>query len=397
MRRVALSLVLLSVTGLSACGESPSGPRDDLLGFITKTEKVSRRFVYTDEDAKGRKASVEGAILDDFRHKERLSIDGVTAVDSVASDDALAMLVRNPDELVRLVNPTPAPPDADDPLATVDTLGLLRSGAWVLDPAGAPPLDAKPVTDDQGRLKETVGEDPLKDSVEVLTYLRRAISVSAGVILFNEDSPDYKPSEDPFPKPSEETKERRYDVIRPGLPLPQFEGAGAGRSVFPDAQHFRKLSVYVDQDGLIRRVVEQIDPAERLNDVIDRAAGFLKQAGAGEDTIREVRKLRGLPRPQATAAVVEGINLLRDRVGDPPVRLRRMELRFTSLGSKKIDVVLPTEFQEGRLDVLRNRGRTAGKADAPDQPGGEASGGGAAPEPPSSEPATTDPAAAPAG
>lgn len=373
MRRMSGMLaVALVALGLGACGEKATGPRDDLLGFIAKTEKVPRRFVYTDEDVKARKVTVEGVVQDDFRHKERLSVAGAPAVDSIVSDDTLALLVRNPDELGRLVNPKPPTPDPEDPLTSVDTLALLRTGSWVVDPAGAPPLDAKPVTDELGREKESIGEDPLKDSLDVFIYVRKAIASSPGVVRFNEDSPDYKPSEDPFPKPNEKVKERRYDLLRPSLPLPQFEGAGAGRSNLPGAQHLRKLSVYVDERGYIVRVVEQIDPAERLNDLIDRSAGFLKQAGAGEATIRQIKSLRKLPGEQATAAVIEGINILRDRAGDPPVRLRRMELRLSAFGSDKIAVELPTEFKEGRLDVLRNRGRTAGKQDpAGDGPGGD--------------------------
>ncbi len=367
MRRPVAALACVAIVGtlLSACGNGRVETQVTLLRAITATEKASRKYVYTDVDGKGVRTQVVGLIEDDFRHKERLTIGSVVAADQVVSDDALAVRITSDAALARLVNRNPIPkltaadaaPDPTAPTAA-DALAALKQQQWVLDPAGAPPL-VRPATIGPGGVERDpiTGDDPLLDANDIFNYVRRAIAGAFNVQKFNPDDINYKPSEDPFTKPDLRGPIERFDLLRPFLPVATIEGGNA-RSNLPGPQHFRKMAIYV-KDGRVTKVAEELFPAERLKQTIERGVAFLKKAGASEKILDQTRALKRAPKKAASVAIIGALNVLRERNSDVPIRLRSMTLTITNLGDRDLHAVLPPEAVRAPLDILKNRGQTA--------------------------------------
>lgn len=347
-RGAVVLLVALLASALAGCGGKDEPAEDDLRDAINRTERLSRTFVY-EEKSGGTTYEVRGLIEDDFRSKARLTVDGEEAFDQVESDDALAVRFLDTSRLRDMIDRPATLSDEPDERDAVDPIEALRTHRWVLDEAGAPPLLAGDEIDRE------LGDDPVLDALDVFTYLRSAIGGARQVIKFNVDSLDYKPFEDPFPHPEKGVV--RYDLERPSLPKPTaIRGANSGPAL-PGIIHIRKLSVYV-KDGLIIRVLEQIDPDERLDEIIDDAANYLRDVNASDEAIHRVQALKGAPPAEAAQAVIAGVNLFRQQSGDDPIRLRTMRLEIGDLGDD-VDVALPTDYITADLELLKYRGRDA--------------------------------------
>lgn len=288
--------------------------RDDDVVFaaLRRTEKLARRYTYTDE-ADGQRFVVQGIIEDDFRHAERLTINDAPAMDQTTLDDVLALRFLNPDLVSRFVKTSDATATLQGGPDGVTVTDVLKTKRWVIDLQGAPAPLAK-------KLRAT-GTDPVYDALTALRYVEGAMDEALFVTIFNPEALEYKPAEDPFPHPKDGVK--RYDFIRP--PLPRAGAEGAANQAVPDIYHFRRMSVYI-QDGLIVEVREAIDIETRL---------------------RELGRVYGVDfpdRPKAELAriALDAMNTLRVGQGNDPIRMRTMTLTFGELG-KPQQVALQTQ------------------------------------------------------
>ena len=222
MRRViALSAVLTVL--LVSCGEGDIDAQT-LRRRLVASEREPRAFVYR---ALSRNISftARGRIEDDLRYAMTLGARGRDLIEYVVSDDALAVRLLDPALGSTLANELGHP--------TVDE--ALRSGRWVVDPSGAPPVfQAETVVGG-----ETTG-DAFRDAREVFRFLSRAISEARNVRAFKFEDIDYRPAFDPWRYPSEARGEARFDMLRPFLPRQEDPASGGDVSI----SHFRKLSVF---------------------------------------------------------------------------------------------------------------------------------------------------------
>lgn len=269
MRRVIVILCLLALG--PSCGASESA-RDSVLRYVSRIERDSYQYIYQ-EKTKNFETEVRGRVEDTVRHSEILLVKGSVVMERVVLDDLMAIQVSAPDLVPDLK--TVQPPD-------IPVADALRSGQWVIDPAGAPPVDTSIDLE-----RSSIGLDPLKDAAEIFQYLRLAIQQAAGVGLFNPDAIEYQAKEDPFPHPKKNIGEERFDLIP--LPLPTRAGGQ-----LPGVGPFRKMSFYVIKGKLVR-VLEEIDLEGHIDFVRARQTGRNRfhlellrdlRAGRGTEVIR---------------------------------------------------------------------------------------------------------------
>lgn len=302
-RRVALLLTVVAVA--AGCGNPSGGVTEELRRAIDRVADQPRGFVYSVE-ADGVTTQVEGFFEDDYRYKVRVLRDGELVLDQVVSDDAVALRFADPaavDDVVSFPPGSPAEP-------------LLRSRRWVVDPQGAP-ADWAVVAEDQ-----SADQGPVLDALQALEHLRSA--AAAGVARFNEQALDYRPREDPFPKPEEGADVVRYDIRRP--PIPARDVSRGGDRALPGEQHFRKMAVYV-KDGAVLHVLEVVEIDTRLEEVIEKY---------------EMRPPRGLSGAALREWVVDELNRRLAQRGLPPIRLRSVSLDVLDVGQAKA-VALPAD------------------------------------------------------
>jgi hypothetical protein len=322
-RRILVCLVSLMLFGV-ACGERVLNPVDQARGILTRTETKARRFIYNEGTGENR-ISVVGIILDDYGYRARISINGEATIDEVALDDALAIRFLKPEAISDFLAEATTPPAGE-------AFNALRSRRWVLDRSGAPDL-TRP-----GFQARTIGEDPTLDGLTVFDLYRKAINESEGVAKYNPQALTYVAGEDPFPKPEEGSEVERFDLI-PALLRPV---TGSPNDTLPDAPNFRRMSMYV-KDGVVLRILESIDLSFRLTELQEALDLDLTEAQArqflerGMDALNELRTSRGLE----------------------PIRPRTMSYQLVDIG-KPAKVELPSDFIEGSLSFLRNRGKGAG-------------------------------------
>ena len=316
--------VLVSLT--SACGSPEREAIKELQAAIAKTSSLSGRFTYIDETYDGIETTVRGVIEDDFRYQAQVLRDGEPVMDEVVSDDLLANRFRDASFIEGFIRSGGAQPK--DPAAAQTARTALQEGKWVIDTAGAPPIF------NVGTERRKVGEDPIFDARTVLQYVE-AVSRNQPVIKFNPDSLDYKPKDDPFPKPAKGSGVTRYDFIRFPVPRPS---EGDGNQAVPGEPSFRKMGVYV-RDGVIFQILEDLDIKDRLDDIernyeIDLPGTAIEQI----DT------------------AVKAINVVRAGQGQDPIRIRKMSMRFEAQG-ELLSVTVPDGAIAGDLSVLVNRGK----------------------------------------
>ena len=305
MRRLAIVVILSCL--LVSCAKKAE-PEQDLLRFLSATQDAPRSFLYEDKTTKDGDVIVTGKVQDDLNVQAKLTVDGGEVLEEVISADALAVHVMDQSKLPALQS---------GPVGGSRIVGdALRSGRWVVDYAGAPPLIAQRTR--EGSI--LVGEKPLLDALYLFQYLRRAIDEADHVQIFNKDALDYIPSEDPFPPSKPEAGIQRYDLVPPALPRKSARGTAAG---LPGTAHFRKMAFYVKARHLIE-VREKIDFESHRD-------------------FRRAREGRGPKYPLTLLAAV------RAGKAREPIRVRSMEFRLSNLGDEKIKVVLPTDFLAANL------------------------------------------------
>lgn len=356
--RAGLALVcLLASLGLTACGEATDAERR-LRAALRATERLAHRFVYTEvaqEKGSQQKTAVQGLVEDDFRYKARVAVGNRPVLDEVVNDDALAVRFLEPAQIADFARrpkqkdrggagvgasqpeAPPAPAPGGEPEGPSALEGL-RARRWVLDRAGAPAVFGRP--QDERRL----GEDPVLDALDVFAYVERAIDEATRIVEFNEESLEYRKSEDPFPRPKKGSGVLRYDFERPDLPRAADTSPG-GNQVTPDTRHFRKMSVYV-KDGRVVQIREAIDVESRLEDLAE---------------VYETKFPKNRKPSEVAAIAVEALNAIRTGQGEDPIRLRTMSYKLADIG-EEVEVEMPTEVIEARLALLQNRGRPADAA-----------------------------------
>jgi hypothetical protein len=175
----------------------------------------------------------------------------------------------------------------------------------------------------------------------VFAYVERAINEAVRVIEFNEESLEYREDEDPFAKPESGSGVERYDLDRPKLPKASETGTGANQ-VIPDTRHFRKMSVYVKDERIIK-VVEKIDVESRLEDL---------------EKIYDTKFPKDFSQSDLAIIAIEALNAIRTGQGQDPIRLRDMEYSLKDLGTD-VKVDMPADTMKAGLALLQNRGRPA--------------------------------------
>lgn len=305
-RRIGIVFLAFALI-LPACGEAGSDARE-MREALGRTRSRPHRYVYT-ETAGGRDIDVEVMVQDSFRSRTELSLDGVRLLEQVVVDDAAA---------IRLGAPERWNPGEGTPLESI-----LGSGQWVVDPAGAPALLL--AEEGSGDITD-VGNDPILDAVNVLDYAQAAADQSKEVIRFDKNSIEYRPALDPF-RDLVDADDRegivRYDAVPPDLPRTA-EGQ-RGAEEIPGTQFFRKLSVYVKDDRVVR-VLENID----------------------FESHEEIVKAKERGRPRFLLDVLVG---LRRGVGDDPVRSRQMATEIEVLDRSE-RVELPSDARTANIGQL---------------------------------------------
>lgn len=244
--RVAL-LLALALTATSCFSLSKTRQAaEKALDAIEETNSLAREFLYK-ETTDGGTVVVKGVFEDDLRYTFVVARDGFGQFEAVVSDDTVAVRVLDP-AIIPLDVPVPDP-------SVAALLDELRSGAWVVDPAGAPSLDFVLAADISG---DQVGANPIRDALSLFPYIRLSIAEAGAVNQWNKDDvqPAYRGIEDEFfDEPSESLGIKRFDLVR--TPLPRREGTEAEANE-PQIFHFRKMAIYV-KDGKIVKVKEEIE------------------------------------------------------------------------------------------------------------------------------------------
>jgi hypothetical protein len=305
--RRALAAVGLMAIFCVACGE-PHQDISDTRRAISRTEAIPHVIRYR-EQAGSRVVEVSLRVEDSFRSQVIVKLDGVPLFEEALVDDAVA---------VRLLAPDRWNPAEGTPLAA-----MLGSGRWVVDPAGAPPVlleasEVRPITG--------TGVDAVFDAENAMEYSRAAVQQARGVARFNEDSLQYRPSEDPFRDLVDADQNAgivRFDAVPPPLARSREQAGGGFR--LPDVRFFRKLAVYV-KNGRVIRVRELIDFEHH----------------------RELLKAKSERKPKYLLEVLDG---LRKGEGDTPVRPRFMSIDVVSQGGR-VDVALPSDSVTANLGSL---------------------------------------------
>jgi hypothetical protein len=320
-------IALLAVVGVLAAAPA-CGQRDEKKLTLTKLLQESAHsagvFRYSDQTpqtpfGKATLAQVRGLVEDDFRYKARLTVDGADAIDEVVNDDALAVRFLDPSFVEKFTTRG----------GDRDIRAALSARYWVTDPVGAPSIGDAAVAD------RTIGIDPIVDSLSVIDYAVDAVAASGGVDKFNPEGLNYRPKEDPFPRPAQGSGVTRWDVYPPDMPRADALDTGQISASLARTPVFRKMAVYV-KDGRVVQIREEIGARFELLDKFydyilkftekgdKRAAALLKK---DLDPIKD--------QPDLLAAVLNfALNELLRTAGEDPVRFRSMKYEFSRTQEK---------------------------------------------------------------
>ena len=397
-----VTLAVLLVAPVLACGE-PETERDRLLEAISRTDRLAYNFVYEDtresmaesiRTAAGaaggapppgagatgaaqvfNESIVQGVVEDDFRFKVQLSVEDRPTLEKVVSDDTVAVRFLDPSSVSRFVDRAVA----DQVETSTDREGIsvpeaLQSGRWVIDTEGAPQQLLGLSAD------RTQGVDPILDALTTFSHVRAAVDKAFSVERFSKDSldPAYRQSEDPFPAPDEDSGVLRYDLRRPPLPSPGAIGA-SGQPDLPSTQHFRKMAIYVNDDGHVFQVLERVEITgsqveefrQYFNAFLEDFFGDVPQGAAQLEATKDAQEeiLAEDGEEGLGAFLLSAWSVGSATNGGDPLEVRTLRLDLQNLGDPN-EVELPTEdVVTGNLAVLVGTGRkpvqTEGGAAAP--------------------------------
>lgn len=374
MIRTALVLLVLVGAG-AACAEEESGLRE-VQKAIDATRLEAARFVYTVSTPESGAFQVQGLVEDDFRYKARLLRGEEPVYDEVVRDDAIAVRFAAPSLLGAFIDDSQrGEAELDTDLRGITVVDALEAKRWVLDPAGAP----SPT--DPSRALRNVGKDPVFDALGLFAYVEQAMREALEVHRWSADdlNPAYRASEDVFPRPSEDSGVRRFDLRRPNLP-PIAATSGSAADDLPATKHFRKMAIYV-KDNRIIRVMERVEVTGKAgDDFLDYMADFASQAGVDEDAIdAELDTFDGMSDKQRSDALLATLNLALESAGAAPVAVRTMTFDQHDIGADDIEAALPDDVIRGSLGILVNRGAKVEADNASGSPSAPASSPGAQP------------------
>jgi hypothetical protein len=322
-RKLALVFVI-GLLVLTACRRTQED-REEVLSFIARTEALAREFVYEAEED-GRSIEVQGVFEDSLRFHALLRIDGADVLEQVVDDDSLA---------VRVIDPTKIPSLAEGTAAgSTIILDALRSGQWVLDPSGAPPLTI--------RVDEEIptGQDAVLDAAGALNYARLAAEQAAEVKEWQAEDlePAYRPFEDHFPEGNPSAGIRRFDLVRRGIPRPTQELGTF--EVEPEASMFRRMVIYV-KDGRIFRIIEEVDIAGHPDFVDAKEQGKTQML----EFLEQIQALTGSRAVEEREMTIVFRNIGEETTVRPPPEPLRASLRgiFSPVGEGE---ELPADAQQ---------------------------------------------------
>lgn len=338
-------LALTAAAALLATGAACAKNEDklNLLDTLDKSSHSSGVFRYSDETpaspfAKPQSVAVRGLIEDDFRYKARLTVNSVDVLDEVVNDDALAVRFLEPSFI----------PNFTGAGGKADVRAALNARYWVADLQGAPPIGDAAVQD------ALLGVDPIVDALSVIDYVKDAVSSAPGVKKFNSEALDYRPAEDPFPRPAPGSGVTRWDTAAKPMPRADELNTGNGNASLARADVFRKMAIYV-KDGRVVQVREQI--AAKF-DLLDRFRGYIvrlldKAGGEGNMRLKaQVEALEGQPE-QLEPLLNFILNIALEQAGEEPVRFRTMKFEFARQGEKvRADLPSGSQVQRGSLDFF---------------------------------------------
>jgi hypothetical protein len=404
LNAVVLGLAL-AVPGLAACGE-PEDNEDRLLQAISRTDRLAYNFVYEDTrpdpgdlpdiviESGGQEQVVEsgprvfgesrvqGVVEDDFRFKAQLSLAGRPTMEKVVSDDTVAVRLLDPSQLNRFVDRDvvdSVKTDTDRPGISVPE--ALQSGRWVIDPEGAPQqLQGVSAEREQGI-------DPILDALTTFEHVRAAIDKAESVDRFSKDDldPAYRTSEDPFPAPDEDSGVIRYDLRRPRLPAVGAIG-GSGQPDVAETEHFRKMAIYVNDEGRVIQVLEKVEiTGKQVEEFRTYFNAFLEDVfsegdPSGGQIISQFKQgqeaaLREGGEEALGEFLLTSWSIGAAQQGGEPIDIRTLRLDLQDLGEAN-EVALPAEdVITGNLAILTGTGRKPTDAEAADA---ATAGGGAA-------------------
>jgi hypothetical protein len=346
MKRAATVILLIGLLLPAACRRQVQ-VKEQVRAFIKNTQRLPRSLEYSSNES-DLGFMVKGRVEDSFRYQGTVETKGKEILQWVIDDDAFAVKILDPQTFAAL-----APAAA--PTSTV-IQGALLGGQWVVDPSGAPT-----------RSKNQLGRtgNPLQDSADVMDYLILSIDEAQEVKLWQEEDlePAYFASEDHFPPPDDAVGERRFDLVRTGIPRPSQQAAG-GVEQLPRTSMFRKMALYVRGNRLVR-ALEDID-VDGHHDFVDAKKKHKKRM---LDLLDAIHNLRGS----------EGI------------RPRKMTARFFDLG-EAATIRAPQDALKASLRGIFFSPVPAGGGTG----GGETGGGQTSTEPTPNAPEGTQPTQAPA-
>ena len=392
---LAAMAVIVAAPLFAGCGE-PEDEEDRLLAAISRTDRLAYNFVYEDSrpdpSAAGAAlgipqgdapagaeiftdSTVQGVVEDDFRFKVQLAVEDRPTLEKVVSDDSVAVRFLDPNSLNRFVDRAVA----DTVKTDTDREGIsvpeaLQTGRWVIDPEGAPQQLLGLSADRE------IGKDPILDALTTFSHVRAAIDEAFSVERFSKDSldPAYRRSEDPFPAPDEDSGVIRYDLRRPFLPPIGAIGA-SGQPDLPSTQHFRKMAIYVNDEGHVIQVLEQVEiTGKQVEEFRTYFNAFLEDIFA--EAPQGAAQLESIKDAQRRVLAEDGEEGLGQFLlnawsagsatnGGDPVDIRTLRLDLQDLGEAN-KVELPAgDVVTGNLAVLIGTGRkpaqTGGGAGAP--------------------------------
>ncbi|MEY2424636.1 MAG: hypothetical protein QOI61_208, partial [Actinomycetota bacterium] len=185
-------------------------------------------------------------------------------------------------------------------------------------------------------------------------YVQDAISASRGVAKFNTEALDYRPAEDPFPRPAPGSGVVRWDLHPPDMPRADALETGQGNASLARAPVFRKMAVYV-KNGKVVQIREQVaakfDLLEKFHDYIDR---LLDKAGgkANADLKAQIKEIEDDP-ALLEALCLFTLNIALGQAGEDLVRFRTMKYEFTDSGEEiKADLPYGPDVKLGSLEFF---------------------------------------------
>lgn len=324
MRRTAAIVAALGLLAAGPACAKRETEKFNLQRTLQTSSHLSGVFRYTDTTpttpiTTGREVTVRGLVEDDFRYKARLAVDGQDALDEVVADDALAVRFLDPSYISRFTSKG----------GDAATLGALKAQYWVTDPFGAPALGDAAVTDN------LIGVDPIVDALSVVDYVNQAISQASGVQKFNAERLDYRPLEDPFPRPAPGSGVTRWDLIPKAVPRADAADTGQGNASLARASTFRQMAIYV-KAGRVLQIREQLaakyDLLNKFRDYIEQFAAKSGDAGQLRTIKENIAKVES--QPDLLEAVLNvALNQLLKVAGEQPVRFHSMKYEFSDQGS----------------------------------------------------------------